>query len=60
MEERYEYKLAISKRRSIRKFLTKNIDKDIIEKILKAGITAPSAKNIQSWKFIRLVRQLLK
>jgi nitroreductase len=43
---------AISARRSIRKFLPKKIDQSIIEKIITAGILAPSAKNRQPWKFI--------
>jgi len=43
---------AISKRRSIRKFLNKDIEKDKIQKILEAGILAPSPKNQQPWKFI--------
>jgi nitroreductase len=43
---------AIAKRRSIRKFLTKDIDIAILKKILSAGIMAPSAKNRQPWKFI--------
>jgi nitroreductase len=43
---------AIENRRSIRKFLGKEIDKNIIEKIIEAGILAPSAKNRQPWKYI--------
>ena len=48
---------AISKRRSIRKFSDREIDKDIIEKILKAGINAPSPKNIQPWKFVVVTKE---
>jgi nitroreductase len=43
---------AIAKRRSIRKFLDREIERDTLEKILKAGIMAPSAKNSQPWKFV--------
>jgi nitroreductase len=43
---------ALSQRRSIRKFLNKEIDNKIIEKILEAGIMAPSSKNSQPWKFV--------
>jgi nitroreductase len=43
---------AIENRRSIRKFLDKEIDKNIIEKIMEAGILAPSGKNAQPWKYI--------
>ncbi|GHU70364.1 nitroreductase [Spirochaetia bacterium] len=48
---------AISGRRSIRKFLAKDIDKGIIEKILEAGILAPSAKNRQPWKFVVITNE---
>jgi nitroreductase len=43
---------AISKRRSIRNFLDTEIPKEIVEKILRAAILAPSAGNLQPWKFI--------
>jgi len=43
---------AIKNRRSIRKFLKKEIDKETIANILKAGIDAPSPKNRQPWKFV--------
>jgi len=45
---------AIEKRRSIRKFKKKEIDKDILIGILKAGVFAPSPKNNQPWKFVVL------
>jgi nitroreductase len=45
---------AIEKRRSVRKFKKKEIDKDILINILKAGICAPSPKNNQPWKFVIL------
>ncbi len=43
---------AIETRRSIRKFLDKKIDLDILAQILGAGNSAPSAGNLQSWKII--------
>ena len=43
---------AIKDRRSIRKFLDREIDRGIIEKIIEAGILAPSGKNTQPWTFI--------
>jgi nitroreductase len=43
---------AIENRRSIRRFIDKEIDKNIIEKIMEAGILAPSGKNAQPWKYI--------
>lgn len=43
---------AIMNRRSIRKYKSQPVPKEMIEKILKAGILAPSSKNRQPWKFI--------
>lgn len=46
---------AISSRRSVRRFdNTKHISVDIIEKILHAGMYAPSAINQQPWHFVLL------
>jgi len=42
---------AICNRRSIRKFLDKPIDKYKIKQIIEAGIQAPSANNLQEWRF---------
>lgn len=42
----------IYSRRSIRKFLKKDISKEIIEAMIDAGRLAPSAKNRQPWKYI--------
>jgi len=43
---------AIHTRRSIRKYTDKPISKDVIIKILKAAMSAPSACNQQPWRFI--------
>lgn len=43
---------SVLKRRSIRKFSNKEISKEIMEKILLSGISAPSPKNRQLWRFI--------
>lgn len=43
---------CIKKRRSIRKFLKKEVDWEKISLILDAGRLAPSAGNLQNWKFI--------
>ena len=43
---------AISGRRSIRKFKKKDVERDLILKIVEAGIWAPSAGNIQSWEVV--------
>ena len=39
-------------RRSIRKYTEQSVAPEILEKILKAGLAAPSAKNMQPWEFI--------
>ena len=43
---------AIAARRSIRKFKSDPIPEDMLQKILTAGIQAPSGKNRQPWRFI--------
>lgn len=43
---------AITNRRSIRKYKDTPVPHEMIEKILHAGILAPSSKNRQPWKFI--------
>ncbi len=45
---------AIRDRRSIRKYTGELVDQEIIYKIIEAGIWAPSACNIQGWKYIVL------
>lgn len=46
-----EVKEAIEKRRSIRKYLDKEISEEIIQELIKAARLAPSAYNAQPWKF---------
>jgi nitroreductase len=43
---------AIKERRSIREFEDREIEKEKVEQIIEAGIWAPSARNMQPWKFI--------
>ena len=43
---------VIFKRRSIRRFLDKPLEPEKIERILRAGMQAPSAHNNQRWEFI--------
>ena len=43
---------CIKERRSIRKYISKPVDKKLINEILSAAVLAPSAKNRQPWKFI--------
>lgn len=43
---------AIKKRSSVRRFLDKPIEEDKLRTVLEAGRLAPSAKNLQEWRFI--------
>lgn len=42
----------IYNRRSIRKFLDRQIERRDIEEIIESGIKAPSSKNRQPWKYV--------
>ncbi|HQJ75533.1 MAG TPA: nitroreductase family protein, partial [Bacteroidota bacterium] len=48
---------AIFSRRSIRKYTDKKIETELVEKIIKAGMYAPSAGNAQPWHFIILTER---
>jgi nitroreductase len=55
MEERaVELYEAIKGRRSVRKFKTTPVPKDLIEKIFEVALWAPSGMNRQNWKFFVL------
>ena len=43
---------TILTRRSIRQFESKKVSNEMIEKILEAGMNAPSAGNEQAWQFM--------
>ena len=43
---------AIWKRSSVRNFLDKLIEEEVLMSVLEAGRVAPSAKNRQEWRFI--------
>ena len=43
---------AIKARRSIRHFLPTPLSKEQLEEIVRAGMAAPSAKNLQPWHFV--------
>lgn len=43
---------AINIRRSVRKYQDRPIEKETIEKLLRAAMQAPSASNQQPWEFI--------
>ena len=44
----------MKQRQSIRKFKEKEVSKELIEKIIQAGVAAPSAFNSQPWRFVVL------
>ena len=46
-----EVKKAILERRSIRKFVEKDVPNEMLNELLEAGVWAPSAGNIQPWAF---------
>ena len=43
---------AIEKRRSVRKYQAQAIEDDKLRRVLDAGRLAPSANNLQDWKFV--------
>lgn len=47
-----EFYEVIKKRKSVRKYRQDPIPEDVLNRILEAGRIAPSAKNIQPWKFV--------
>ncbi|MFQ6083719.1 MAG: nitroreductase family protein [Candidatus Aminicenantia bacterium] len=51
---------AIRKRKSVRKYKSDPIPEDILLKVLEAARLAPSAKNLQPWKFILIKDEELK
>ena len=51
---------AIKKRRSIRRFLKKSVDDEIIKEMLECAILAPSEGNLQPWRFYVIKNKELK
>ncbi|HEY3281896.1 MAG TPA: nitroreductase family protein [Armatimonadota bacterium] len=43
---------AIGSRRSIRQFEGKAVPRELVEQVLEAAIKAPSAMNLQPWRFV--------
>ena len=50
---------TIINRRTIRDFESLKIERSIIEKIVEAGIHAPSASNHQNWRFLAIDNQMV-
>jgi nitroreductase len=52
---------AIRTRRSIRKFLDRPVPQELVEILLRAAMSAPSARNSQPWQFVVISdRQILR
>lgn len=51
---------AIDSRKSVRKYNSKIVSKEIIERIINAGRKAPSAVNVQPWEFIAVTAQNIR
>ena len=47
-----ELKQAIESRYSVRKYEKKAVELDKLKRVLNAGRIAPSARNLQNWKFV--------
>jgi len=52
-----EFKEVLNKRRSIRKYQDKTVRKEDVKAIIEAGLKAPSAGNLQPWRFIYTYNQ---
>jgi nitroreductase len=50
---------AIETRKSVRSFQEKDVEEEKLKRILEAGRLAPSARNLQEWRFV-VVRDDLK
>ena len=50
---------VLEKRRSIRKYLDKDVSEENIKKVIEAGILSPSAHNRQPWK-VKILKNELK
>jgi len=48
---------AIAARKSVRAFLDRPVEEDVLNRILDAARSAPSARNVQEWRFV-VVRDL--
>ncbi|HEY4696296.1 MAG TPA: nitroreductase family protein, partial [Candidatus Hydromicrobium sp.] len=50
---------VIEKRRSVRKFMSRPVEKEKIIKIIEAARLSPSASNRQPWRFVVVTDQEL-
>jgi nitroreductase len=54
MEDFMEFYEAISKRRTVREFLSRPVEDDKVKRLLEAGLMAPSNAHLKYWEFILL------
>ena len=54
MEKKMSFYEVINKRRTIRQFDQEEIPKEVLERILNAGLKAPSAGNLREWELIAI------
>ena len=55
MEKTMSFYDVINKRRTIRQFDQEEISKEVLERILNAGLKAPSAGNQREWELITII-----
>ena len=53
-EFRRDFYRLLDARRSIRKFKTDAVPQDVLDRVLAAGLNAPSGKNFQNWRYFVL------
>lgn len=49
-----EFYEAVSKRRTVREFKSDPVDPEIVMRVLRAGMMAPSGGHVQEWEFVLL------
>ena len=60
-----DFYTAVERRRTIRDFSDKKVDKKIIERIISAGLMAPSNDHLRNWEFViltenKIIEKVLK
>ena len=51
-EDKMEFYEAIEKRRTVREFKDKPVDRGIVKRILSAGLKAPTNDHLRQWEFV--------
>lgn len=54
-----ETKQALAERRSIRKFADRPVDRETLTELVEAACAAPTASNLQAWRFVMVTDQEL-